>query len=69
MWAGELIEPAEAVDHRRLAQLYVIAKQYHAAGRITDAVRLADSGLIATGSRRFDEVPPGSKQRSLRSTA
>jgi hypothetical protein len=59
MWAGELIEPAEAVDHRRLAQLYVIASQCHAAGRITDAVRLADSGLIATGSRRFDEVPFG----------
>ncbi len=58
-WAGELIEPAEAADHRRLAQLYVIASQCHAAGRIDDALRFADSGLIATGSGRFDEVPFG----------
>ncbi len=51
--------PRQAADHRRLAQLYVIASQCHAAGRIDDAVRFADSGLIATGSGRFDEVPFG----------
>ena len=58
-WAAELIEPAEAAGHRRLAQLYVIASQCHAAGKIDDALRFADSGLIATGSGRFDEVPFG----------
>jgi predicted ATPase len=58
-WAGELIEPAEAADHRRLAQLYVTASQCHAAGRIDDALRYADSGLIVSGSEEFDEVPFG----------
>ena len=58
-WAAELIEPAAAADHRRLAQLYMIASECHAVGRIDDAVRFADNGLIATGSGRFDEIPFG----------
>jgi len=58
-WAEELIAPAEAVDHRRLAQLYVIASQCHATGRIDDALTYADRGLIAADSGRFDEVPFG----------
>ena len=57
-WAEELIEPAEAVDHRRLAQLYVIASQCYAAGRIDRCCPLMPSaGLVAIGSGRFDEVP------------
>ena len=37
-WAEELIEPARAVDHPRLAFLYVIASQCWMAGRIEAAV-------------------------------
>ncbi len=56
-WAEELIEPAKAVEHRRLAQLYVIASQCHAAGRLDEGVRFAESGLAAIASGCFDEVP------------
>ena len=37
-WAEELIEPARAVDHPRLAFLYVIASQCYTTGRIEAAV-------------------------------
>ena len=37
-WAEELIEPARAVDHPRLATLYVIASQCWLAGRVEAAV-------------------------------
>ena len=37
-WAEELIEPARAVDHPRLAFLYVMASQCWIAGRIEAAV-------------------------------
>ena len=40
-WAEELIEPAKAVDHPRLAALYVMASQCYLAGRIEAAVRYA----------------------------
>ncbi len=56
-WAEELIEPAKAAQHRRLAQLYLIASQCHAAGRPDDAVRFADNGLAVIFGGRFDEVP------------
>ena len=39
-WAEELIEPARAVDHPRLATLYLIASQCFTTGRIEDACRL-----------------------------
>ena len=39
-WAEELIEPARAVDHPRLALLYVMASQCYVAGRIEDGCRL-----------------------------
>jgi len=55
-WAEELIEPARAVDHRRLAQLYVMAAQCYVAGRIDDAVGYAEDGKLAIASGRFDEV-------------
>ena len=40
-WAEELIEPARAVDHRRLAQLYAMAAQCYETGRIDDALGYA----------------------------
>jgi hypothetical protein len=57
-WAEELIEPARAVDHPRLAFLYVIAAMCSQAGRIEAAVRYSDAGQAVIGSRR-DEVPFG----------
>ena len=57
-WAEELIEPARAVNHPRLASLYVIAAQCHLSGRIDDAVRYRDvaQDIIVSGS---GEVPFG----------
>ncbi len=43
-WAEELIEPARAVDHPRLASLYVMASQCCTTGRIEAAVGYADAG-------------------------
>jgi predicted ATPase len=56
-WVEELIEPARAVDHRRLAQLYILAALCSVAGRTDDAVGYADAGWQAVASGRFDEVP------------
>ena len=57
-WAEELIEPARAVDHPRLASLHVLAAQCWFVGRIEEAVGYADAGqtVIGTGG---DEVPFG----------
>jgi hypothetical protein len=56
-WVEELIEPARGVDHRRLAQLYMLAALCFVAGRSDDAVGYADAGWGAVASGRFDEVP------------
>ena len=56
-WAEELIEPARAVEHRRLPQLYVVAAMCYAAGRIDDSVRYTEAGRLAIESSRFDQVP------------
>jgi predicted ATPase/class 3 adenylate cyclase len=56
-WAVELIEPARAVDHRRLAQLYVMAASCYVTGRVDDAVGYAEAGQLAIDSGRFDRVP------------
>ena len=57
-WAEELIEPACAVDHPRLAALYVTAAQCWQAGRLEEAIRYSDAGqLVVSGGR--DEVPYG----------
>ena len=56
-WAEELIEPALALKHGRLAQLYVVAAQCFAIGRVDDALRYAEDGLAAIDSGHFDEVP------------
>ncbi len=49
-WAEELIEPASAVEHPRLAFLYVIASLCWTTGRIEAAVRYSDAGQIVLGS-------------------
>ncbi len=57
-WAEELIEPARAVDHARLATLYVIASLCFATGRIEAAVGYAEAGQIVVGRSR-DALPYG----------
>ena len=56
-WAEQLIEPARAVDHPRLASLYVGASMCWVVGRIEEAVGYADVGqtVVANGG----EVPLG----------
>jgi len=56
-WAEELIEPAHAADHSRLAVLCVVASQCYKPGRIEAAVRYADAGQLVIGSG--GEVPYG----------
>jgi tetratricopeptide (TPR) repeat protein len=55
-WAEELIESARAVDHPRLAFLYVVASRCFTAGRIEAAVGYCDAGQIVVGRSR--DVPP-----------
>jgi predicted ATPase/class 3 adenylate cyclase len=57
-WAEELIEPARAVDHLRLAFLYVIASLCYTTGRIEAAVGYSDAGQIVLGRSR-DALPHG----------
>jgi hypothetical protein len=45
-WAEELIEPARAVDHPRLADLYVMASFCWVVGRVEEALRYSDAGQI-----------------------
>jgi tetratricopeptide (TPR) repeat protein len=56
-WAEELIEPASAVDHPRLASLYVMATQCWILGRIDEAVRYSEAGQVAFARSR-DGLPP-----------
>ncbi len=57
-WAEELIEPARAVDHPRLAFLYVMASLCYTTGRIEAAVRYSDDGQIVLGRSR-EALPYG----------
>ena len=57
-WAGELIAPAKAVGHPRLAFLYVTASLCWLVGRIEEAVQFSDAGQTAMRSGR-GEVPFG----------
>jgi predicted ATPase len=57
-WAEEFIDPARAVDHPRLATLYVVASLCWLPGRIEEAVRYADAGQLVIASGRH-EVPFG----------
>ena len=61
-WAEELIEPARAVDHPRLAALYVIASLCYTTGRIDAAVRYSEAGEIVLGRSR-DALPYGDEGR------
>jgi hypothetical protein len=58
-WAEELIEPARAVDHPRLATLYVLAAQCWLPGRIEEAVRYSDAAQLLIASGRCEVVPFG----------
>ena len=58
-WAEELIEPARAADHPRLAYLYMMASQCYMAGRTDDAVRYSDAGQMLIASGRYEEMPFG----------
>jgi predicted ATPase/class 3 adenylate cyclase len=50
-WAEELIEPAHAVDHPRLADLYLMATHCWMVGRVEEALRYSDAGkIVVTGS-------------------
>ena len=51
-WAEELIEPAGAIDHPRLAFLYVIASRCTTTGRIEAAVGYSEAGQIVLGRSR-----------------
>jgi predicted ATPase len=55
-WAEELIAPARAVRHRKLAQLYTAAALCYTSGRVEDAVEYAAAGQAAVTSGGFDEV-------------
>jgi predicted ATPase/class 3 adenylate cyclase len=57
-WVEELIEPARAVDHPRLAFLYVLASAGWVPGRSEAALRYSDAGQLVIGSGRH-EVPFG----------
>ena len=57
-WAEELIEPARAVDHRRLTALYVVASLCYTTGRIEPAIRYTEAAERAISGGR-DNVPYG----------
>jgi predicted ATPase len=57
-WAEELIEPARAVDHPRLADLYGMASACYTTGRVEAAVRYTDAAQRVIGSGP-DKVPYG----------
>src|SRR5580693_5682529 len=57
-WAEALIEHARAVDHPRLAFLYVIASQCWTAGRIEAALGYCDAGQIVLDRSR-EALPYG----------
>jgi predicted ATPase/class 3 adenylate cyclase len=58
-WVEEIIEPARAVDHPRLAVLYLLASWCWNVGRIEAAVGYSDAGQPVIGSGRHEEVPFG----------
>ena len=55
-WAEELIEPARAIDHPRLASLYAMASLCYLTGRIEAAVGYSEAGQIVLAMSR--EPPP-----------
>jgi predicted ATPase len=57
-WAEEIVEPARAVDHPRLAFAYVIASMCWVVGRIEAAIGYSEAGQICISSG-CGEVPYG----------
>ncbi len=57
-WAEELIGPASAVGHPRLASLYIMATQCWLVGRMDEAVRYSEAGQVAFHKSR-EGVPRG----------
>jgi predicted ATPase len=55
-WAEELIEPARAADHPRLAEVYAVASLCYLTGRIDDGVRYTDAAQMVLTERR-DVLP------------
>ena len=55
-WAEELIEPARAVDHPRLATVYAVASLCYLTGRLDDGVRYTDAAQMVLAERR-DVLP------------
>ena len=58
-WAEELIEPAKAVEHPRLAALYSRGLPVLLGRRIDDGIRYSESGQRLIGNARFVGVPFG----------
>ena len=55
-WAEELIEPARAADHPRLAEVYAVASQCCLTGRLDDGILYSDAAQIVLTERR-DVLP------------
>ncbi|AKK26303.1 NB-ARC domain-containing protein [Mycobacterium sp. EPa45] len=53
-WGEELIEPARAVAHPRLANLYLNVAQCYWTGRIEEAIRYADAGQAVVSTGHFE---------------
>jgi predicted ATPase len=56
-WAEELIEPARAIDHPRLAALYAVASNCYMAGRIDPAIRYTEAAQRAISGGSAHHVP------------
>ena len=56
-WAEELIEPAKAAGHPKLAMLYLVAAQCYITGRTDDFVTYTAAAQEAIESGRSDDVP------------
>jgi hypothetical protein len=55
-WAEELIEPARAADHPRLATVYAVASLCYLTGRLDDGVRYTDAAQMVLAENR-DVLP------------
>jgi len=60
-WAEELIEPARAIDHPRLAALYVMASNCYMAGRVDPAIRYTEAAQTALSGGSY-HVPWGTEE-------
>jgi predicted ATPase/class 3 adenylate cyclase len=56
-WAEELIEPASAIDHPRLATLYVVASNCYMAGRIDPGIRYTEAAERAISGGSDHHLP------------